>query len=370
MVSGGGVTSFSAEKLGVAPADILFVGLGRSAVAWYRCYLPAMFMGADYIGLEGQPPEYKATTGQRRREDLADYKVVVLQQPREGWTPIILKLKERGIKVLFEVDDYLHGIAKMTDHDFAQGFSKKKLAVVERNMALCDGLICSTEFIARRYSKFNRNVHVCEIGLDLARYALTRPPRPTINVGWSGATGHARAMRPWLEAVRNVMRRHENVCFVTVGQSFADVFVPEFGTRAISVPFTLLDQYPAAMTLFDVALAPSGKGNFFKGKSDLRWLEAGALGIPLIGDPDVYWRIEHGVDGFHAESADEAEEHLERLVAAPSLRLQVGENAQEYVVNERSMKVAVEQWRMAIADVCSPAGGHGGHPADTSRLHS
>lgn len=337
------------------PADVLFVGLGRSAVGWYRCYLPAMFMGADWIGVAGDPPDFAIVTGQRRRDDIGYYEVVVMQQPRASWQPIIQKLKDCGTKVIFEVDDYLHAIAKMPDHDFAEGFSKRKLRELERNMNICDGLICSTEFIARRYRKFNRNTHVCEVGLDLARYALTRPARPTVNIGWSGGTGHVNAMRPWLDAVRNVMRRHDHVCFVTVGEPFADLFIEEFGTRAITVPFTMLDQYPAAMTLFDIALAPAGKGNFFRGKSDLRWLEAAALGVPIIGDPSVYWRVEDGVDGFTAESAADVEEKLELLVTDDKLRLEVGDNAQRHVWEERGMKVAVNQWVEVIESVM-PAG--------------
>lgn len=335
----------------VAPSDVLFVGLGKSAVGWYRCYLPAIFMGADWIGVAGEPPDYQVQTGERRRDDIGHYEVIVLQQPRAGWQPVIQQLKDRGLKVVFEVDDYLHAIHKMEDHDFKEGFTKKKLRELEINMTLADAVICSTEFIARRYSNFNRNTHVCEIGLDLARYSLTRPSRPTVNIGWSGGTGHVKAMLPWLDAVRNVMRRHENVCFVTIGEPFADTFVQEFGTRAITVPFTLLDQYPAAMTLFDIALAPAGKGNFFRGKSDLRWIEAGALGIPTIADPDVYWRIEHGVDGFHASSGADVEELLEQLVEDATLRLEVGERVKQYVWDERGMKVAVNQWRDVLASL-------------------
>lgn len=339
------------------PAEVIFVGMGTTAVGWYRCYLPAMFMGSDWIGVAGQPPDFSVTTAQRRRPDIGHYAVVVLQQPRAGWKPIIQKLKAEGHKVVFEVDDYLHAIRRMDDHEFREGFSKKKLREVELNMQLADAVICSTDFIARRYRRFNPNTHVCEIGLDLARYALTRPARPTVNIGWSGGTGHVKAMQPWLEPVRRVMRRHDDVCFVTIGESFADQFQDEFGSRAISVPFTLLDQYPAAMTLFDIALAPAGKGGFFRGKSDLRWIEAGALGIPLIADPEVYWRIEHGVDGFLASSPTEVEELLELLVTDANLRLETGEAAKRYVWAERGMKVAVEQWREVLLHALWDTGG-------------
>ena len=68
------------------------------------------------------------------------------------------------------------------------------------------------------------------------------------------------------------------------------------------------------MTLFDVAIAPSAENNQFRGKSDLRWLEASALGIPLVAHPDVYPDIEDGVTGVHASTPDEVEAALLRLI--------------------------------------------------------
>jgi hypothetical protein len=56
------------------------------------------------------------------------------------------------------------------------------------------------------------------------------------------------------------------------------------------------------MTIFDVAIAPSAENNLFRGKSDLRWLEASALSVPLVAHPDVYPEIEDGVTGVHART--------------------------------------------------------------------
>lgn len=339
--------------LGFNPEEVLFVGQGRSTPAWYRCYLPAMFMGADWIGLEGDLSDGgKVTTGERRREDLADYRVIVLQQPRDFWQPIVMALRERGIKVVVEHDDFLHGIARMDDHAYRQGFSKKRIKGYELMMSMADALICSTEYIARRYRRFNKRAYLCENGLDLSRYALTRPERATVNIGWAGATGHKQAAFPWLHAVGDVLARHPETCFVSIGQDFANGFLPVFGpTRAMSVPFSPLDNYPAAMCHMDIALAPAGRGNFFRGKSDLRWLEASALGIPVVADPEVYWRIEDGVDGLLATTPQEAAAALELLVGDPELRQELGETARSYVREHRRMEVAVGQWVEAIGDV-------------------
>lgn len=337
------------------PSRVLFVGLGASAVAWYRCVLPALFMGADWIGVSGEPPKLSFATGlvkgQTVMADFRDYDVIVLQQPRgKGWLRIIRELQEAGKRVYFEVDDYLHGIRKMAEgeHDFREHFDKTALAALELNMRVADGLICSTDFIARRYRQFNPNVQVCENGVDMGRYAMTRPPRPTVNIGWAGATGHNRGVMEWLNGVGAVMERNPHTTFVSIGQNYADFFRDAFPGRAISIPWTMIDTYPSAMTMFDIALAPAGRGNFFRGKSDLRWVEAGALGIATIADPLVYHHISDGIDGFHAATPQQAEELLELLVNDEELRTQVGAAAKTYVADNRDMRVAVGAWREAL----------------------
>lgn len=338
------------------PKKALFVGLGKSAVGWYRCYLPAMHMGADWVGLAGEPPSMAYQTGLVKGKStlprFEDYEVVVIQQPRgTGWFRVIKRLQSQGTKVIYEVDDNLHAIHKMPDHDYKKHFTKDELSRLELNMRACDAICCSTEYLARKYHRFNQNVWICRNGVDLGRYNLTRPPRPTVNIGWAGATGHNAAVRPWLTEVAGVMGDRENTAFVTIGQNYAELLRAQFPNRALAIPFTLIDTYPSAMTMFDVALAPAGKGAFFLGKSDLRWLEAGALGVPIIADPQTYPDIEHGVNGFHATTPTEAGELMRLLIDDDDLRTRVGANALEYVKTHRDMRLAVQQWEQMFAAV-------------------
>lgn len=336
--------------MSVDPGKVLFVGQGKSAVCWYRCALPATFLGADWVGMAGIPPKVAFVTGLVKRKSqmpaFDSYDVLVVQQPRgEGWKKVIRGLQERGVKVVFEIDDYVHAIAKMEDHDFRKSFDKEALRDLEMNMRICDAVICSTEYIAAKYRRFNTNIHVCRNGIDPARYNLTRPPRPTVNIGWAGATGHARAAIPWFKQVFEIMEVRPNTTCVTIGQNFADAFKPHFGeARAISIPWTLLDVYPAAMTMFDIALGPASTARFFRGKSDLRWLEAAALGVPIVAHPAVYGEIEHGVTGMLADTPELAGDHLLELVDDDKLRLEIGSNAREYVLEHRSMAVASKRW--------------------------
>ncbi len=336
----------------------LFLSRGSNAVAWYRCALPALALDTDWVCYDQtEPPHTKLVWGRTQApltfEDIAAFDVVVVQQPRGvAWMKAIREWQAAGVVVLYEIDDWARGIRKKDDHDFADKFDRSVIDDMELCMRAADGMVVSTEWLAERYRAVNPNTYLCRNGLDLKRYALTRPQRDYVTIGWSGATGHRNSMRPWLQQVAAVLRERPEVRFVSIGQRFANALAKEFGTeRALSVPWAPFDTYPAAMTLMDVALAPAGQDNFYRGKSDLRWLEAGALGIPLVADPLVYPEIEPGVTGFHASTPAEVREQLIKLVDDRELRERVGAAAKAHVIENRSAQVAAQRWAEMLREV-------------------
>jgi glycosyltransferase involved in cell wall biosynthesis len=337
--------------------NVLFAGLAATPLCWYRCALPARALGADWTGVSGDPDAMIFHTGHAGRplrgiEDFATYDIVVLQQKRGcAWVRAIRDLQAAGVKVLYEIDDYVHGVAKAKNHDFASQFDRRQLTEHEQAMRACDGVICSTRYIATRYRAFNANVWVCENGLDMGRYALTRPARDTVTIGWSGGTGHRPALAPWLRELQAVMDARPSTRFMTVGdRGYTAPFAARYGAgRAIELGWAALEVYPAAMTHFDVALAPATNSGFFRGKSDLRWLEASALGIPIVADPALYPAIEHGVTGLHAASSAAAREAILALVDDRALRDRIGTAAREHVGEHRSSAAVAPQWAAAFA---------------------
>lgn len=337
---------------------VLFVGIATTPLCWYRCALPARALGADWIGVSGEPPALGIQTGEtptvKGVADFFDYDIVVLQQPRgPAWVRQIRELQAAGVTVLYEVDDYLHGVRKAKDHAFADHFDRKLLAAAELAMGVCDGLICSTDYIATRYRAFNRNAWVCENGLDCGRYSLTHVERDTVTIGWAGGTAHLPALLPWLRELSGVMDVRPQTRWMSVGiPGHAQPFIDCFGAdRAIGLPWAPLESYPAAMSSFDIALAPATNSGFFRGKSDLRWLEASALGVPLIADPMLYSSIEDGVTGLHASTPAQARDAMLALVDDPALRAGIGTAARDYVRTHRSSAAVAPQWAAAFAEV-------------------
>jgi glycosyltransferase involved in cell wall biosynthesis len=334
----------------------LFIGISNGAVSWYRCALPATVLGCDWIGVAGDPTEPIIRAGNVSDDftfaAIASYDVVIVQQVAGPlWLRAIREWQEAGVTVLYEIDDWLHGVRNVPHHSHAKRLDRATVRTYELCMRAADGMICSTDYLARRYASVNPHTWTCRNGIDLVRYAFTRPVREHVGIGWAGGTGHVAATKAWIDEVGAVMREHADTKFVSVGQPFADWLKGEFGDRTLAVPFTAMEVYPAAMTNFDIALAPAGKGDYFKAKSDLRWLEAAALSMPCIADPDVYPEIEHGVTGFHASTPAEMGEILRELVADRDLRERVGAAAREYVTEHRTVQVAAQSWAQVLRAV-------------------
>jgi hypothetical protein len=80
----------------------------------------------------GKPPHLNMQASLKRGGNtvpsLDDYKIVILQQPSgPEWLREIIRLKKKGIRVVYEVDDYLHGVRKVPGHRSAMAYSKKLL---------------------------------------------------------------------------------------------------------------------------------------------------------------------------------------------------------------------------------------------------
>ncbi len=333
--------------------DALFVGQTADASCYHRSMLPALALGCDWCGLEAPPPQSLVGRGSVRGSDgrpaFESYETLIVQSPTEdGWLDAIASLQASGTRVFCDLDYDLHAV---------EGQRPQGIALVESIIEMCDGVICATPRIAERYGPMNPNTHVCESGIDVNAYRLTRPDHDTINIGWAGRTLNYDEMRAWLPRIAEVLRARPVTNFISLGEAYADAMADSGAVqpeRCLAIPLVLPDQLPAAMSLFDISFDPMGKAAWRRARSPLRWLEAGAWGIPFIGDPRIYPGIEHGVTGFHARTPDQLAETLVKLIDDPLLRARVGAAARNVVQERYAMPVVAEQWRVALG-VGAPA---------------
>lgn len=335
--------------------NTLWVGLGNSAQAWYRCAMPANHLDQDWVGAAHGIPNLGGVilTGNLKSSviDYDKYENIIIQLGSDpAWIPKIKEWQKEGKRIFYECDDFLHGIHNIKDHRFKSEFAKKRVKKYVEVMQACDSLICSTEFLADQYKKYNSDVYVCLNGIDSELYENQKPEPQgeTVFVGWSGGTGHLQAMKSWFNALLLVMDYKKNSYFLTCGANYADQVDEIFPGRATSIPWTTIENYPFIINSFDISIAPSHESKYFKSKSDLRWLEASASGVPVIANPNTYKEIKEGETGFLASTTDEFEEKLSELIDNKELRTKVGEQARQYIKDHRDISIMKDQWSQIL----------------------
>jgi glycosyltransferase involved in cell wall biosynthesis len=332
----------------------LFVAGPPRPSAWYRIALPAERLGADWVGVDAAAgfAQVSGAVGLSvPYEDWSSYDVIVVQQPHgDAWLQRIAELRAAGVTVLYETDDERRSIAG-EEHR-----SGKELArLVEQAMRACDGVIFATDWLARQFRGVARSSAVCRNGIDLERFAVTRVERPAVHIGWGGDFASHVAMRGWLGAVRAVLLERPETRFLGIGADFSPALGGVDPARRMTIAGTAPECYPAVLSLCDIALAPTDGSRAFRAKSDLRFLEAAAVGAAVVGDPRLYDTIEDGVTGLHARTPTEVREALLALVDDAALRRRLGCAAQAYVREHRTVDVTAADWAAALRDLV-PAG--------------
>lgn len=211
--------------------------------------------------------------------------VIVLQGAwlREGILTQIRRYREMTrAKVILEFDDYLPNIPtrSMYRGKISQGWVKQMRRAIEQ----VDWLVVSTPVLAREYAEFHHDIRVALNGLPPEWWGKLEGRRRTgrkMRVGWAGGTSHAGDLAEIRSVVKDLQDEVEWVFMGMRPDGVACEFHP-------GVP---IDQYPAKLAALslDLAVAPLEINQFNRCKSNLRLLELGACGVPVIcTDIDPY----------------------------------------------------------------------------------
>jgi glycosyltransferase involved in cell wall biosynthesis len=331
--------------------DVLFVGQGAGAACWHRGAVPAMHLGADWCGaLPGDDGEPVIFTGAMRRPmrlaSLREYDIVVLHGARlGGWADRIDGLRDAGVTVLYDAQDDAHALYAGTPRA-SDPRARRAMRAAEQAMAACDGVLVGTAGLRDLLAAVHPRVVMCRDGLDLGRFALTPPAHDGVVIGWPAAPAAPEAVKPWFDALDTLLGERSDVHVLTVGEPFADLLARRHGAeRCQSVPMATLESLPAALTAADIVLAPP-EGPVHR--TDRRWLEACALGLPVVADAAGHPELRHGETGLHARSGAEALAQLRRLAGDAELRRRIGAAGRADVRGRRDMRVLAGEWAAAL----------------------
>ena len=183
----------------------------------------------------------------------------------------------RAFKV-YELDDYLPNLPLKSVH--RQDMPRDILKSLRRGFSLVDRLVVSTEALADAYTGMHGDIRVMKNsllsswwgGLESRRRVGALP-----RVGWAGGISHTGDLELIADVVKELAGEVEWV-FMGMCPDRLRPFISEFH------PGVQIDNYPQALARLnlDLALAPVEQNLFNECKSNLRLLEYGACGFPVI----------------------------------------------------------------------------------------
>ena len=144
----------------------------------------------------------------------------------------------------------------------------------------------------------------------------------------------------FLSALERVMEQHPNTEFHTFGYVNSTRLLQKFPNRIHQAePEWDIAKYWAALGQADINVAVLKKSLLTDSKSEIKWLEAGMLGVPSIvsGTSTMDEVINEGEDGLIANTKNEWVAQLTALCTSPDLRMKIGVNAKRRIISEYSL---------------------------------
>ena len=342
-----------------------------SGPSLWRAWQPTRF-----LQFRGYPVDWVCPSDpQFTQVPVLAYDLIVLC--RLSWQPahrgrgrrFLAALRRAGKRVLYECDDDLFTRfsfdqqARRTDREAS--LSDLALAGETDRWALTqvDGVTCSTQYLAstvRRFTDVPVEVVPNAIDADWFTSVQQGVPRPVAGptVGWAGGGRPGDDLEPMAVAWGRIARARPDVTFLVAGNQppILTEHVPE--ERLYRLPWLPPEQYPAGMVGMDVGCCPLADRAFNRCKTPIKAWEFGLSGSAVVASPTVYGAcIEDGRNGWLAETADEWEAAIRRLLEDDDQRRRVAGRLEQDVRTKWSLAQHYWRWPLAWSRLMGGPGG-------------
>jgi len=310
------------------------------AVLWYQSNMFMSHPWEEDLDKDGYSQVRRDIEGACKMADVVVWMKLHTQQS----LGLFAELKQKYEKpFLTEIDDYVFTIPQTNIASTVYGPGQPLTQMFVEQMKMSDGLICSTPCLAELYKRFNDDIMVVENSIDLSLWDFAAPRRKShrVNIGWAGGGTHVEDLDIIKEPIFEVLNKYKNVHFtIWAGETpwgYPGWMKDHERIHRIYKAKTI-KAYPKAFRKagFDIGIAPLVDNNFNRGKSNLRWLEYSASGIPTVASDVMHFSqsIKHGFNGFLCESKEDWVNCLSNLVESDNLRQTIGLNAKNTVKAE------------------------------------
>lgn len=339
---------------------ILMTNNHQGAIGYYRAYLPASFCTCSDYTVE-------LTDWAADASELKEYAAVVFHRiPKAGGMDCVRRLKDNGVKVVWELDDDFWHLPRWNPSRLA--FNAEDISRLDTALDLADYIWVSTEPLATVCNRWADKVRVLPNLINLADWSIEPLERTSpVKVLWAGSGFHWGDLTKLEEPLEEIMTLDTGALFYFMGD------LPDAFATYQRIPGSLLgkltsarkqvgfvepvpfaDYYKALEWLRpDIGLAPLTSELFNESKSNLKWLEysmAGACTIASSGG--AYGCINEAIDGMTFGGSAELFAALLPLIRCPELRQKLVSNARQKILNYYTWEsCGAELWRKAFSEL-------------------
>jgi O-antigen biosynthesis protein len=274
------------------------------------------------------------------------------------WHFIVDDLRLEGLKrcaadfpqlpIIYSVDDRIGDLP--ASHPQAKTFPGALLDQrIRQAVSHCQRLIVTTQPLAELYGGLVESVHVIPNRLEKALWQGIAPPaKPPVcrrpRVGWAGALQHEGDLAMIAETVA-LLADEVDWVFFGMMPTGCEPYVREFHP---GVPFR---QYPAKLASLDldIALAPLEINLFNEAKSNLRLLDYGYLGWPVICTDILPYRTDNPPVTRVANTTAAWCAAIRALAADPIAAVGQGKRLQSWVQSAYVLEDRITEWASAFS---------------------
>lgn len=289
------------------------------------------------------------TTIRPEAKELAD--IVIGQRVcMEGPSSLWMKWAKAGNKKLvYELDDDLWNIDPANEKAYYYFRDMRIQAAILQNIQVAHVVTTSTPELAEMVWEKTRHPNIHVIPNAVPAWLLEHEAPRNHHVGWGGSPTHHGDFGLLRQGMKKFLQHNPGKTFHTIGMDYAEwMKLPKsqcHHTRWVPTPeefFRTID--------YSVGVAPLADTVFNRSKSDIKFLELAALGIPTIASnvPAYNKSIISGLNGMLIENDHEWGRVLKATVDQPEFFAEMGQDAKEYVAKGRTTTHTAPMWVNAI----------------------
>ncbi len=248
----------------------------------------------------------------------------------------------KELKIVIDVDDAL---SVTENHPFKKKHDITNSAFIfTQTIKIADAVTTTTEYLAEKLRKINKNVFVCPNCYDPVWFNVKqRSHDGPIRIGWVGSATHEEDLKIMAPVFERIKEKYP-VQIVTRG----DYRVKEWWGQDVEVfPTVPIKYYPEALAsmAIDIGICPLVDDEFNRCKSNIKFIEFSLLGIPTVCSPTVYGNT---AVVTIARNEDEWFQELSELIEKSGLRKMRSVVCKNYVEENFNIKYHWQEWEKAL----------------------